>query len=109
MAVRLTADIHHTEGLLVAILSEFRKEETARVMFLVPAGRGKAWEQRLRVRLSRERKAMKRKGKRFRHFTLRTTIHKHTEDGVRYDAVIMWQETSTTHTVLEALEGLLHV
>ena len=95
----------HTRRLMATIMPTVKLGE--RVMFLVDSGNGPAMVQRIRVAMSRARKQLKRKGKKMTHFTLKHTIHPHTENGIRHDAIILWSVRSESHEVAELLEEIL--
>lgn len=105
MTTRLDCDVTDTRVLLQAILRGTR--DGARVMFLDSAGCGAAKMQAVRVRLSRTRNELKRKGKKLQHFNMHLTIHPHTEEGKRYDCVVVWRTKNRRHEMLESLEDLV--
>lgn len=95
-----------TEKLLEQILLPIVTQD-ARVRFLCPAGEAEAIAQRLRVMLSRKRKALEHAGKKLRRFRLHSSIHRETHDGYRVDCLIMWQSISDNHLMAQDLEDLL--
>jgi hypothetical protein len=78
-----------------------------RINFLCDAGLGEPILQRMRVKLSRVRKEMIRKGRRVKHFKMHSSVHPHTEGGKRFDSVIVWNSQSETQRTLETLEDLI--
>ena len=98
--------LDHTEKLLEQILVPLIKQE-ARVRFLCPASEGAAVAQRIRVMISRNRKKLIAKGKKPRRFRLHSAIYPHTEGGIRFDCVIMWQSVNDVHMMTQDLEDLL--
>jgi hypothetical protein len=107
VAVWLQANIHNTEALLKEAMPWMNRQ--ARVSFLVPAGMGVPWIQRIRVKISRIRKKLESRGKKYRHFNLRSTIHPYTHEGIRYDCVTMWTTQNATQESIELLEEMLGV
>lgn len=106
MTVRLTqTDVNDTEQLLGAILTEFKRGN--RVQFLCDPSMGKPIMQRVRVKLSRVRTALKQQGKPMQHYTLHHTIHNETHAGKRYDAVVVWHTKSIRHSMTERLEDMV--
>lgn len=95
-----------TEKLLEQILIPIIKQR-ARVRFLCPAGEGAAIAQRIRVMLSRKRRAMEQRSQKVRRFRLHSSIHHETHEGVRYDCLIMWQSVSEAHIMTQELEDLM--
>ncbi len=93
-----------TRQLMAAIMPDIKKGE--RVMFLVDAGYGTAMVQRIRVMMSRARKELKRKGKKTIHFTLHHSVHPHTEQGIRHDAILLWSSRDESHEINELLEDV---
>lgn len=98
--------LDHTEKLLEQILVPLIKEE-ARVRFLCPASEGAAVAQRIRVMLSRKRKHLQGRGKKPRRFRLHSHIYPHTEGGIRFDCVVMWQSINDIHMMTQDLEDML--
>jgi len=78
-----------------------------RVKFLTAPGRGASHAQRCRVALSRSRKRNLKKGKKIDQFTLRHTIHSHTEGGRRFDCVVMWIERKELHELRALLDDVM--
>lgn len=106
MATRVDGlPLDNTRELLQRLLPLIGRGE--RVMFLVPRGEAGKIESRIRVAISRARQNMRNRGKKLKHFTLRCTTHKHTEDGKIYDAVVMWREVERFHEMREMLEDVL--
>lgn len=95
-----------TETLLEQILLPILKAD-ARVRFLCDAGTGEAVAQRLRVMLSRRRKALEAQGKKVRRFRLHSTIHNETHVGKRFDCVVMWKSVNEIHLMTQELEDIL--
>lgn len=95
-----------TETLLEQILLPILVHD-ARVAFLCDEGDGGAVAQRLRVMLSRKRKALKRQNKKLKEFRLHSSIHRETYDGQRHDCVVMWRSVNETHIMTQELEDLL--
>lgn len=94
-----------TNRLLAEILSRCANE--ARVQFLVEPRADANVVQRLRVALSRSRKRNKRFGKKVVEFTLRHSIHPHTQDGKRHSCIVMWIERHPHHVQRELLDDLM--
>lgn len=106
MTIRLVdPPIDHTGKLLVEILRVTLKGE--RVLFVCPAGESKALISRVRMKLSRERDKARDKGRRIQEFQLHATVHPETHDGIRYDAVVMWQVQSRYQKALLEVENML--
>lgn len=105
MTTRLDCNVLDTKELLGNILTQVIGGR--RCMFLCEPGQGAPTIQRARVMLSRVRKARRNKGKKMRHFQLHNTIHPHTEDGKRFDAVVVWEVVNPRHSMLESLEDLI--
>lgn len=95
-----------TEVLLEQILMPILKQD-ARVRFLCPASEGAAIAQRLRVMLSRKRRALEHKGRKPQRFRLHSSIHSETHEGRRYDCLIMWRSVSELHLMTQDLEDVL--
>jgi len=98
--------LDHTEKLLEQILEPLIRQE-ARVRFLCHASEGAAVAQRIRVMLSRKRKQLIARGKKPRRFRLHSSIHPHTESGMRFDCVVMWQSINDVHMMTQDLEDLM--
>lgn len=96
-----------TERLLEQILGPILREEQ-RVRFLCPAGEAEPIAQRIRVMLSRKRKAMEAQGKKPRRFRLHSSVHSETHDGKRFDCLILWHVVNETHIMTQELEDLLN-
>lgn len=106
MLVRLPdADQLSTQNLLEKILEQTFADK--RVQLLVPAGQGGKVMNRLRAKLTRTKKSVIVKGLRLRHFSIRNTIHPWTEQGRRFDSIIIWSERRDQHEVLETLERMV--
>jgi hypothetical protein len=110
----MTIRVHNGPGvksneLLVNILKNLHSEEPARqrVMFLESPGCGDKKMQALRVMLSRSRNSVKNQGRKRRYFSLHHSVHKHTEDGKRFDMVVVWKSVSNRHKMIESLEDLV--
>lgn len=95
-----------TEQLLEQILIPILRND-ARVRFLCPSGEGGAIAQRLRVMLSRKRRALEQKGRKPQRFRLHSSIHTETHEGRRYDCLIMWRSVSELHLMTQDLEDVL--
>jgi hypothetical protein len=95
-----------TEKLLEQILLPIL-HSNARVRFLCPPSEGSAIAQRLRVMLSRKRRALESRGKRPQRFRLHSSIHTETHEGRRYDCLIMWRSVSELHLMTQDLEDVL--
>ena len=95
-----------THKLLEQILLIVVRDDS-RALFLCDAGTGEAVLQRVRVMISRQRGKLARKGRRVKHFRLRSSIHPETHDGKRFDACVVWQEKNAVHMMSEDLEGIL--
>jgi len=95
-----------TERLLEQILLPILKDD-ARVRFFCPIGEAEAIAQRLRVMLSRKRKALEAQNKKPKRFKLHSTIHRETHEGQRVDCLIMWQSVSELHRMTQDLEDIL--
>lgn len=95
-----------TEQLLEQILFPILKEN-ARVRFLCPPGEGGPIAQRVRVMLSRKRKALEQKNRKPQRFRLHSSIHTETHEGRRYDCLIMWRSVSELHLMTQDLEDVL--
>ena len=98
--------LDRTETLLEQILIPILKED-ARVRFLCPPSEAAPIAQRLRVMLSRKRRALEAKGKRPQRFRLHSSIHTETHEGKRYDCLIMWRSVSELHLMTQDLEDVL--
>jgi hypothetical protein len=77
------------------------------VLFLVPAGEGRNYTNRLRMQLSRQRQKLREQGKRFKQFTLHSTLHPETHDGIRFDAIVMWKQQSLSQLAEQDIENIL--
>jgi hypothetical protein len=95
-----------TEQLLEQILIPILRHD-ARVRFLCPSGEGGPIAQRVRVMLSRKRKALEHKGRKPQRFRLHSSIHAETHEGQRYDCLIMWRSVSELHLMTQDLEDVL--
>lgn len=100
-----TSQTHKTTELLATVL--IHAKQGHRVQFLCDARSGPAVVQRLRVALSRSRGRHLARGKKIDEFTLCHSIHPHTENGKRYDAVVMWVVKTHHHMQRELLDDLL--
>lgn len=100
-----TKQTPRTTLLLGTVLTHARSGE--RVKFLVDSGVGPAVVQRLRVALSRSRKRNEARGKKNSEFTLCHSIHPHTEQGKRFDCIVMWTVKTHHHVERELLDDLL--
>ena len=105
MAIRLTCDVNNTKELLAAILTELNADN--RVMFLCEPGCGGPTIQRARVALSRIRNSIKNRGRKRKHFQMHHSIHRHTEGGKRFDAVVVWKTKTLRNAMSETLEDLV--
>jgi stalled ribosome rescue protein Dom34 len=106
MLHRITPDLDNTQELATQIMALVMTEGN-RVTFLVPPSQGVNIIARVRTKLSRKRRELAARGKRFKRFKLRATVHPHTEAGVRYDSLVFWVERSEFHQMTEELEDLL--
>lgn len=95
-----------TKKLMGQIMPSIKQGE--RVMFLVEPGVGQAMVQRIRVAMSRARKALRRQNKKMIHFTLHHSVHPHTENGKRHDCIILWSSRNESHEINELLEEVFH-
>lgn len=95
-----------TEQLLEQILPPILVED-ARVRFLCDPSTGDAVAQRLRVMISRRRKALEAKGKKPRRFRLHSDVYPETHDGKRFDCVVLWHTINDVHQMTQDLEDLL--
>lgn len=96
-----------TQKLLEAVLTQLNQDN--RVRLIVSRGRGQATVQCLRVKLSRTRKKLEKKGRRPKIFKLHSDVFPWTElDGSRRDCVILHRSVPADLHVLETLEGLLN-
>lgn len=107
MTVRIeNPKLDSTDALMLQVLEPILKRDQ-RVLFLVPAGDGEKILQRLRVMISRTRRAKQARGEKVRNFRFRSSIHPETVNGKRYDACVCWQETSTHAMMRQLLEKAL--
>lgn len=107
MAKRIDSpSLDNTKKLLSEILL-ITIGEGDRALFLCESGSGEAILQRLRMMLHRKRRDMERKGKPFKRFKLRSTIHHETHQGKRFDACVLWIESSVVDRMSEELERML--
>jgi hypothetical protein len=107
MAIRIEEpNVFNTERLMEQVLVPMIRDGQ-RVSFLCEPGTGKRIVQRLRVMMSRKRKALLAKQKKVKRFTMRHSIHPETHDGKRHDCVILWQQVGETHFMSEELEDIL--
>lgn len=107
MAIRIDRpNLQDTEQLLVQILPHVVQSDS-RVAFLCPAGDAKNMLARIRVMLSRKRKKLNARGRRAKIFTLRSTIHPETHQGIRYDCIVVWRQDSLFNSLSQDLEDLL--
>ncbi len=107
MAVRIYPNIEDTTQLLGAILLALKNNADERIQFLVPAGQGQAYLQRVRVKISRERNKMRRDGKKPKRFTLHSEVFPWTENGKRHDSIIVWKYRGKTHELRDIVEEVL--
>lgn len=94
-----------TDALLSRLIMGWLNDE--RVMFLVPRGEAYRYMQRIRTMMSRNRKRQERDGKKRMYFTIHHTTHAHTENGLRYDAIVTWRTQTEDHRRIEALEDMI--
>lgn len=95
-----------TYDLLCKVLVLLNDDKRAR--FIVSRSRGGPTVQCLRVMLSRTRKKLEAKGRRYRHFKMHSEIFPWTEaDGSRKDCVILSRTRNQDHEILEDLEALI--
>ena len=81
-----------------------------RVRFYVSRGKGKPTVQCIRVMLSRVRKAMEAKNRRYKRFRLKAHVFPHTDVGEnprRTDCVIFQLVKDENHDMMEILEDLM--
>jgi hypothetical protein len=97
--------LDNTNTLLAEVLTHVLKDHY--VHFLVEAGEGRNVVNRLRMQLSRQRKKLRDKGKKFKQFMLYSTIHSETRDGIRYDAIVMWKQQSVSQLAEQDIENIL--
>lgn len=106
MAIRIDdLPIDDTRALMARIMPLVKQGE--RVLFLCPKQEGENIVQRIRVMMSRVRKKLRNQNKKIQHFKVHHTVHPHTEDGHRFDAVVIWSTRSESHEHAEMLEDLL--
>ena len=106
MTIRLAEpSLDNTNKLLAEVLTHVLQDHY--VLFLVDAGEGRNVVNRLRMQLSRQRKKLRDRGKKFKQFTLHSTIHPETHDGVRFDAIVMWKQQSLSQIAAQDIENLL--
>lgn len=106
MAIRISnPPLDDTTKLVEVIMTN--AADNNRVLFLVPAGQAGNVLARIRTMISRKRKALEQRGKKIKRFTLNSTVHRETHEGIRYDAIIMWRTVSDSHIMMETLEDLL--
>jgi hypothetical protein len=99
-------ELGNTERLLTQILPPLIQEEK-RVRFLCDAGTGDAVAQRIRVMISRKRKALEARGGKPRRFRLHSSVHSETHEGKRFDCLILWHAINEMHIMTQELEDLL--
>lgn len=96
----------NTNHLLAVVLSHCKSGE--RVQFLVEPRAAEHVVQRLRVALSRSRNRNRQQGKKIEEFTLRHSIHSHTDTaGKRHSCIVMWVEKQQHHVVRELLDDIM--
>lgn len=95
----------NTNALLAEVLTHVLQDRY--VYFLVEAGDGRNVVNRLRMQLSRQRKKLRERGKKFKQFMLYSTIHSETRDGIRYDAIVMWKQQSISQLAGQDIEDIL--
>jgi hypothetical protein len=96
----------NTNHLLAEVLSRCKDGE--RVQFLVEPRAATHVVQRLRVALSRSRNRNREHGRKVNEFTLRHSIHPHTDrDGKRHSCIVMWIEKQQHHLNRELLDDLM--
>lgn len=106
MTTRISPNLDDTKKMLEEILPLIMVDGE-RIAFLVPAGRSAHVLARIRVMISRKRKAMEARNRRPRKFTLASSVHPETHDGKRFDCIILWIEVTAIHLMSEKLEDLL--
>jgi hypothetical protein len=105
MSTRLNPDVYlDTKQLLGNLLAHLNQDE--RVSFLTPAGEGATAMQRARMMLSRVRKKMEAKGMNRQHFRMLQEIYPYTENGVRYDCVLVYRKKDAHHRIMEKIEEM---
>lgn len=96
-----------TRDLLTILVREADLEE--RVRILVDPGQQRRLIARVRVMLSRARKALEKRGKSYVRFRLRAETTPYTDrQGKRYTAIYMWRERTETHEAIELIEDIIH-
>lgn len=105
MLVRIEPNLSDTEKLVETILMEVLVGN--RCAFLVPAGGAFHVTARIRTMISRNRKKMLAKGRQPLRFTLMSTVHPETHEGVRFDCIIMWKHVTIVHEMASELEDML--
>lgn len=96
----------NTNHLLAVVLSHCKSGE--RVQFLVEPRAAEHVVQRLRVALSRSRNRNRNQGRKVEEFTLRHSIHIHTDaQGKRHSCIVMWVEKQKHHEVRELLDDIM--
>jgi hypothetical protein len=108
MAIRINPDLNNTEEVLTELLKGIMSGDgNNRVMLLVPANGAFHMCARIRTQISRKRKKLEKKGVKPKRFTLRSTVHPETHNGIRHDCIVFWREINDSHTLTEILEDLL--
>lgn len=106
MTLRIAApNLVDTQALLEQVLPHIVRDE--RVAFTVPAGTALKLLNRMRVMLSRRRKALQRRGKNPKQFILCSSVHPETHDGVRLECVVLWQQITERNQMAELLQDVL--
>jgi hypothetical protein len=105
MAIRIEPNIKDTEEIIQLFLP--LTLEGKRASFLVGAGESFLVLARIRTMISRKRSSMRARGKKPRRFTLMSSVHPETHDGVRQDCIIVWIEVRESHMLSEVLDDLL--
>jgi len=95
-----------TNILLANVLTHCKQGE--RVQFLVEPRAANNVVQRLRVALSRSRNRHRAQGRKVEEFTLKHSIHPHTDgEGKRHSCIVMWVEKQQHHLVRELLDDIM--
>lgn len=98
-------NLDDTQALLEQVLPHIMRDE--RVAFVVPAGTATRLLNRVRVMLSRRRKALQRRGKNPKQFLLCSSVHPETHDGIRMECVVLWQTITERNQMTELLQDVL--
>lgn len=105
MAIRISPPLDDTKELLTQVMTHVLDNQ--RVAFCVPAGRSRNVLARIRVMISRKRALLEARGIPPKRFTLHSSVHPETHNGVRKECIVMWRTVSDSHVLTEKLEDLL--